>query len=321
MQHVLHIHWQPAPDPETAAGVLFWCETAVYHQPGKLDRRSKQTRPHPFVAKTTATKDVLHELTGLPTRKGLPKTATLWLPTGQFGPRTSPQLFNPFQIEDDSKPIWRPWEISGLWFPIEQAYNFLMRLPDEQPHGVRLGTTAHYWQTAVSLVLETIAQQKIQPSLARHGDLYEARWQPVLDGEQDGPRLARLAEAMPAICRAETAKPEEALAPRQLLHSFLHSFTDALVRWWTAGEQPAYALGKTDPTARWLQALFAVSPSVKASGAQLNHLYRGYQAWLRNLTLAGDDTFRIALRLEAPLQKEEGKPDDEWLLHLSLIHI
>ncbi|MEM7111708.1 MAG: SNF2-related protein [Chloroflexota bacterium] len=318
MQHVLHVHWQPAPNPDSPAGMLFWCETAVYSQPDKLDRRSKQARPHPYLTSPNSVKELLNTLTTLSTSRGKPRTAVFSLPTGSFGPLTSPQLFNPFQENANGKTIWRPWQIKGVWFTLEQSYNLLMRLPDELTQGVRFGSSCRYWQTAVSLVLETIAQQKVQPSLVRHGDSYESRWRPVLDGEQDGPRLARLAAAMPAICRAETATPEEAIAPRHLLQAFLHSLTDALVRWWTAGEQPTYTLGNRDASARWVQAHFAVSPAIKASGTQLNHLYRGYQAWLRSLTLAGDDTFRIAFRLEAPIQKEEGKPDDAWQLHFLL---
>ncbi|MBN1994683.1 MAG: DEAD/DEAH box helicase [Anaerolineae bacterium] len=184
-----------------------------------------------------------------------------------------------------------------------------------------MGSELRYWQTAANLVLETLAQQKFLPVLAQPDPArlaYDARWLPVLDGPQDGPRLARLLEAMPPLCRAEAETSETAPSPRAVLETFLNTTTDALARRW-GGASPAVLPYREDEAAySWLNALFTADPRLSGSAAQLKRLRQSHQLWLRNLHVAGDKTFRVAFRLEAPAQQSREAARKNWQLHYLL---
>jgi hypothetical protein len=215
------------------------------------------------------------------------------------------------------------WEVAGLSATPLQAFTILSRLPgaDGLPSGLRLGTEARYWQAALMLLLETLAQQRLLPLLAQAdaaGTTFHARWLPVLDDEEDGARLAHLRAAMPPLCRAGAPAPAEALAPRALLDSFLNTLADALAREWGRAEAPRFPGGGGEPAHRWLTALFSANPAVKGSAAQLQHLHRSHRLWLRNLHVAGDAHMRVAFRLAAPGQTEADDEVREWTLHFLL---
>jgi hypothetical protein len=217
-------------------------------------------------------------------------------------------LLHDWDIVDSAPPGLLPWLVAGVWLPPAPAFALLTRLiADDLPPQLTPGAEVHFWQTAASLVLETLAQQKLLPVLAQtdaKGKTFHARWLPVLDGPQDGSRLARLLEAMPPLCRAETDAPENAPSPRTILDTFLNTMTDALARQWGRPQQPALDRREKDTARDWLFSLFNANPTVQGSAAQLSHLSQGHKVWLRNLHVAGDKTFRVAFRLEAPEELE-----------------
>jgi SNF2 family DNA or RNA helicase len=163
-------------------------------------------------------------------------------------------------------------------------------------------------------------------------ELY-ARWQPHLDGH----RISQLAEAMPPVARAlvdphagsgereesntstgnavPEALPPGALPPEALLRDFLEESCDSLARAWTSApgqlrevsvldsSQPG-----SDPGLRWARALFGEPRLIAASEAQAESLERSHRLWLRNLSFAGDEHFRVAFRLSEP---EPGPEDTE----------
>jgi hypothetical protein len=225
--------------------------------------------------------------------------------------------------DDDSAPRLAPWQITGIALSPRQGFTFLTRLPDREnlPPGLVLGLDGQYWQMVCSLVLETLAQQKILPTMALadpEGKTFYACWLPILDGPHDGPRLAHLQATMPPLCRAEAKTPKEASHPRHLLESFLNTLTDTLARDWGQPKQPGLSARKDDTARHWLNALFSPSPDISGSPAQLDHLHRSYRVWLRNLHLAGDRTSRVAFRLEAPAQQSAARKEKAWQLHFAL---
>ncbi|MBA2442344.1 MAG: DEAD/DEAH box helicase [Rubrobacter sp.] len=181
------------------------------------------------------------------------------------------------------------------------------------PPDVRLGDSVRYWQRAAQLALEALAQQRLVPGVERSGDEVYARWQPLLDGH----RLDRLAEALPPVCRAAA---EGSPGPGTLLRTFLEETCDALARSWTSTPGPLRDTSVLDasqpgsePGSRWARALFGPPRPIAGSQAQLESLERSHGLWLRNLKLAGDEHFRVALRLSAPEREEE-----PWLLDFLL---
>jgi SNF2 family DNA or RNA helicase len=321
---LLHIHWRPPTSPVESGEVVLWAENGLLPPPKKQrGRPSQKPKAHPF-DDIPASLERLLKATGLAEAATNTTDLTLLLPTGKYGPRPSPQLQHDWEVsDDDGAPRLAPWQITGIALSPQQGFTFLTHLPDREnlPPGLVLGLDAQYWQTVCSLVLETLAQQKILPTMAPadlEGKTFHARWLPVLDGPHDGPRLAQLQATMPPLCRAEAKTPEEAPHPRHLLESFLNTLTDTLARDWGQPKQPGLSARKDDTARHWLNALFHPSPGISGSPAQLDYLHRSYRAWLRNLHLAGDRTSRVAFRLAAPAQQSVSRKEKAWQLHFAL---
>ncbi len=329
--HVLHAHWHFPTDPTESGGMLFWAETSeVEMPPKKKGRRSKLAQPHPFCAAPEATQQLLSLFDSKINRSQF-HLIDLFLPSGKFGlraslwPQPSPQLVHDWDIDEDDPLSLKQWVIGGAWLSPVDAFYLLTNLPGPEtlPPNLVLGTDVRYWHEVSSLVLETLAQQKLLPVLAqadRSANAFHARWLPVLDGPQDGPRMARLLDAMPPLCRAEADKLEEAPAPRLLLETFLNTMTDALARLWATPPFAAQKKGKSrrEIAQEWLSSLFVANPEISGSAAQLKHVQKSHTLWLRNLHVAGDKTFRVAFRLEAPGQQSQSTTRKNWNLHYNL---
>jgi SNF2 family DNA or RNA helicase len=323
---VLHIHWRPPASPAQSGEIVVWAENGLLPAPAPTKQKgriSQKPKPHPFDDIPASLERVL-AATGLDEAAANTTDLTLLLPTGKYGPQPSPQLQHDWDLSDDEgAPVLALWEISGISLSPQQGFSFLTYLPDREnlPPGLVLGVDGQYWQMVCGLILETLAQQKILPTMAQAdpvGKTCHARWLPILDGSNDGPRLAQLQATMPPLCRAEAKKPEEAPHPRHLLESFLNTVTDTLAREWGRSKQPGLPAQKDETARQWLNALFATNPEISGSPAQLAHLNRGYRVWLRNLHLAGDQTSRVAFRLEAPIQQSASGKDKSWRLHYVL---
>ncbi|RPH62793.1 MAG: DEAD/DEAH box helicase [Chloroflexi bacterium] len=224
-------------------------------------------------------------------------------------PLPSPQLVHNWDIETEN-PALAPFVVDGIFCPPEAALAVLLEYSTPQPDS---GGTYHpspvfrYWSLVASLALETLAAQKLVPTIENASTaLSTARWLPVLDSPKDAARLAQLTEAMPPICRAET--PD--LSPKTLLTSFINTFCDALARAWGKPAAPKFYRGDDEPAHRWIDALFTPDGALKLSPNQMYSLASGHRAWLRNLHIAGDAAFRIAFRLEAPALQTQ-----PWQLH------
>jgi SNF2 family DNA or RNA helicase len=319
--HVLHTHWHTPADPADPGGLLFWLEDSAAPQPPRLRGRiGTKPRPHPFCAEPQAAWEVLRHFGAGAVVEQL-DVVILWLPTTRTGPLPSPQLVHEWELVDTS-PTLAPWQVTGAVAAPLAGFILLNSLSaaERLPPGLALGDDTRYWQITVNLVLETLARHKLLPVLApanAAASQFHARWLPVLDEANDGPRLARLLAAMPPLCRAETSDPEQAPAPRVVFDSFLNTMSDALAREWGRPAAPPRPAKRSGAGLQWLTALFMPAPDVNAPAAQLRQLQHSHRAWLRQLHVAGDKTFRIAFRLEAPAQQTSATAR-EWLLHFLL---
>lgn len=301
---VYHAHWVMPQKPEEPGGILFWAEDSLQPQPawqhGRLPLRPK-TRPHPFTAPVERIYEILHRSTGA-------DSVTLFLPSTRTGPQPSPLLPHNWKLDSETTPFLAPWTVQGVWLLPSDALSVLLDLPViERRNGQDISAPdAKYWRIAASVVVEAMAAQKVVPVVVhRPGGVSLARWQPVLDSPRDAQRTAFLVRALPPICRAEMLpntprdlppNPE----PKAVLHSFLNSMTDMLARQWGWSEVRRINGQEDQPAQRWLAALFQADPRIKGTPAQLQSLDSGFRAWIRNLHLSGDATFRIAFRLIPP---------------------
>ena len=214
--------------------------------------------------------------------------------------------------------------MEGLWLTPADAFDLLLSLPapDELPPTLRLGVDCRFWVLAARLVQETLAQQKVLPALERKPTksglvAFVAQWQPVLDHPRDRPRLAKLQAVMPSLCRADADTPDKAPGAAQLLDSFVHTVTDALFRRWAASSTPYFFPQDTGLEYTWIRALFAAEDGgalglIKGAAQPLARLATSHHTWLRNLTVAGDQHYRVGFRLEAPQQQAAAR---DWRLH------
>lgn len=300
----LHAHWRPSESAGAHGRVLVWAE----HDDGLSVATNAKLRPHPGCLSEAALRDTLVQL-GLGTLRGQLEPASLWLPSTRQRPEVSPQLP---KLASKAKRTLRRWQVQGLALELPEAAPLLLRLSSNKGlFGVELGTDLRFWQAVALLVLEALAKHRYIPTLVTE-DTYYARWLPVFDGPGDGPRLARLQAAMPPVCLAGADDPSKPSSPKALLKSFVADMSDALVRHWC--ESPVLPEAASADTAyRWISALFGPDAKVTGSAAQLERFAHSYQSWLRNLYVAGDERFRVALRLEEPPEK-----GTRWSLHFLL---
>lgn len=332
---VLHTHWQPPRRPADPGGILFWAESPQGPPPPPRGRpqqyKKTQIRDHPFCLEPDTIR--LQIGSGTPLDSAQLGAVRLRLPSTNDAPLPSTDLNPEWEVDDVSTPHLTAWLVRGLWLPAGKAFSVLANLPVESiASGFVLGQDARYWQTVCSLVLEVLAEQKILPTLVlvpgngQLPDQYIARWLPVLDSPKDGPRLAILEKSMPSICRAEMAVRtstgklihQSIRSPRDLIDSFLKVMCDALARTWGRSRAPILLPEKGNILDIWLAALFSPDPRVKAPAGQLQSLHSSLRAWLRNLTAAGDDYYRIAFRLHAPDAQAEPGKDQKWQLEYLL---
>ncbi len=286
-------------------------------------------RDHPFCLEPDTIR--LQIGSGTPLDDAQIGAVRLRLPSTQNIPLPSPDLNPEWEPDEISNPKLLPWLVRGLWLPAGKAFGVLANLPSEsRTSGFMLGPDARYWQTVCGLVLEILAGQRILPTLEQvvvegQPEMYLARWRPVLDGQEDGIRLALLERAMPPICRAEVSSAvaigktikQVSHTSRSLLDSFLKMTCDALARSWGRSKAPLLLPEKDNTLDIWLAALFSPDARVKASPGQLKALYSSLRAWMRNLEAAGDEHFRVALRLTAP-PADDTSPTPRWSLEFLL---
>jgi SNF2 family DNA or RNA helicase len=320
---VLHHHWLVPCKEGEAAGLFIWAEAAAAPQPAR-DRRKKGAQPHPFLSQVEHLAMAIHRVTAWRNRTFQAQTLTFWLPTNRVGPCPSPELLHDWE-GDEGQPVLMPWLVKGLLLGAADAFHYLTLFPATTLPAVTLGSDGRYWQLAMNLALEILAQQKMRPTLVEERQnkrevRYEARWQPVLDNEKDAWRLAQLAAAMPPLGRAACDNPNETVPSLTLLESFLNVMVDAGARQWGMRRE-LYLPTTSDAAGEWLRALFRANPVVEGSTGQWQHLSSSYRAWERTLTVAGDRQYRVAFRLEAPVQqatphKKQG--ETAWQLHYLL---
>jgi SNF2 family DNA or RNA helicase len=303
MPEVLHGTWLAERER-----FFLWAETD--DPPARRGRRPRQP-PHPFQAPIARLRAALD----------LPPDAeeaalSLWLPTG-VEPLPSPELLSLGVAAPSSQvPRLARWTVSGLLLAPQPALDLLSSFVAGRSSF--LGADLRAWRVAALLAVELLAGQQILPALRRDGFRLRAFWQPR-PAPQLAAKFAELAAALPPLCRAAADDPARPPAARALLDSFLAAAADAAVRALHDADR-VERTGRTpssrrdvrtsapdSPGAAWLAALTGADPVLQLSGVEADALYKAWQSWARQGEVAGDETFRITLRLEPP-----AGPDAPW---------
>jgi SNF2 family DNA or RNA helicase len=326
---VIHTHWHNSHRPSDPSGILFWAESSEQFslRRGRMPR-GFLGKPHPFVMSADLLRERIGD--GTPLFDAPTRLFELRLPTAVGKPLPSPDLNHNWELDTEAPTRLVRWTVPGLWLPAGKAFSILVNLPELGPDNLfKLGQDTLYWRMVSNLVLEVLAGQKMLPTLVQiegNGHRYDARWLPVLDGPQDGQRMAQLAAAMPPACRSGVISgsgrkngPIEPPSARVVLDGFLRSICDSLVRSWGKSTAPHFTTVRDEPLRAWLMALFSEDAAVmQASNAQLQALGSSLRAWMRNLHMAGDSNFRIAFKLDPPEPGGNGSNGHKWGLHYLL---
>ncbi|MEM7799262.1 MAG: DEAD/DEAH box helicase [Chloroflexota bacterium] len=321
---VLHYQWVLGQTPKEKTGLFVWGESSDREQPTR-DGRKKSAQLHNF---QTPPLDLLAQLSiSHQSQTAQIITRTLQIPTNKFGPVPSPELVHNWE-SDPKPPRWQSWEVSGIFLPVADAFEHLARLVNsaeamESKGPIRLGSDGRYWQHVFLFALNLLVRQQVRPALIQIPNgaayQYEARWQPLIDGEADGARTGQLVAAMPPVCRAMTEDLSDTLPPRLLVENFLNHMVDHAARSWPL-EREMFLPTQSDPASTWVRALFGKEADVQASVGQMQHFHSSFRAWERTLKVAGNKQYRVAFRLESPKSSKKNRPSPKkgWQLHYLL---
>ncbi|PZS01134.1 MAG: ATP-dependent helicase, partial [Chloroflexi bacterium] len=273
---MLHGVWRP----ETGNGsLLLWAERLDDNQELSLNAEDLQQR--------------------LPLVKGQSETISLLLPSVDGRALRS--------SESSDAAVLAPTCVNALAVsPSDAMFQMLTLDPEEQ-----MGDDLLFWQIAARFTLELLARERYVPAA---DDRNGSSWQPVLTGD-DRNRFARMARAIPPVCRAllpHGSPPSGAT----VLESFLQATIDALCRQslqrWEPSIPPRVSQGNRAQAYIWLLTL-ARSRSDPANGKVDQRLRGAMKKWLQPLQVVANEAFRTCFRLEAP-----SNPRAPWVLRFFL---
>lgn len=291
--------------PETQQFAL-WAESS---DPLKRKGRQPKIPYHPFCASPEALADWALKLADHIAPE--PDAWTIWLPSSAAQPQPSPEMAATGAVEiitsgeNGAALQLRSWRTDGITLSILDTVDLLLALDLR----TAVGRDLQFWRAAALHALSLVAGQQVVPALERDGLRLRASWRPQPEAPEN---IKALAEQMPPLCRALTEAPEAALAPRDLLNGFIAAVVDKITREAAQAFKPKVPRGLGGA---WLTALTSERGILKISGTEADDLYKAWEAWVGQSSVAGNAAFRIAFRLEAP---EADGENARWTLHYLL---
>jgi SNF2 family DNA or RNA helicase len=227
------------------------------------------------------------------------ETLRLFLPTVDGHPLSS--------SEGSEEAVLAPIEVCALALSPVDAMFHLLTLPPEE----KMGDDLRFWQLAARFTLELLARERYVPSINERN---EAIWQPVLAGN-DRNRFARMARAMPPVCRA-IGLNGHAPSATTVLESFLQATVDGLCRQslqrWEPSVPARVSQGNRAQAYMWLLSL--ARPRDELGEIKLDQRVRGaVRRWLEPIQIVANEAYRTTFRLEAP-----NNPRAPWVLRFFL---
>ncbi|MDB5313580.1 MAG: rapA 2 [Gemmataceae bacterium] len=274
---------------------LLWGETTPGPRVSKSRRQAG--RVHPFAVEPDAIRDAIAEATTAPA--GRRETGTVWLPGVADRPVAShPLIAEPPEPGETAE--LAAWTVPTLPLAPEAVLELLAACADRDTlrPGVLVGPALRYWVSALRYAAGLVAREQFLPGVEVVGPTARTRWQPVVGGAERA-RFQRLADAMPAACRAMMADPETPpRAPAVVLTEFLALVVDSLVRA-ALGRPPAR---KTFDSVhdQWLHALRSADGAMSLTTAETAGLVRAVEDWRRPISVSDTAGYRLCLRLEEP---------------------
>jgi SNF2 family DNA or RNA helicase len=292
--------------------LLLWGETSAAPQahPPKLQQQ-KRPQPLPYDAGVRELAAAIKRGFNFTVRNGRNEAMIAWLPTADNQPAVSSSLIAQL-AESPAKTILAPWKVTALSLSDEQTVEILCACVGKQTlaPGVIVGKDLRFWVMAMRFAGALVARQQFLPGLTKDNENYAACWKPVFAG-CDADLLAKMAKAMPQVCRALTR--ETTAAPQTpsalVLYGFMGRIVDRLVRFSAAAHPLPIATKpgrKQNVSAfdsihdQWLFALGSPNGVMVGEAAELAHFAAQVREWERPISISAAAPFRLCFRLEEP---------------------
>ncbi len=195
-----------------------------------------------------------------------------------------------------------------------------------------MGQDVKYWTIALRFAGGLTARQHFLPGVTEKDGQFHAVWEPAIAGE-DSQRIASLAQALPAACRALSRKDdsEPNIPPESVLADFIGTAVDALVRFKKSAVGEKSIAHPTSPPAfdsihdQWIYALSSSSGTLDCSREEYQKLAQEIHAWRRPVFMSTATPFRLCLRLDepegeldSPKRRVKREKRDSWLVRYFL---
>ncbi len=307
---VLHGTWKP---PETAEGrgnFFFWGESSVppAQKRGRVPKIGSP-RAHPFQASESDLKTALVALDPERFRKAQKDNALFNLPSYSRYPQASPDLLREEDEADEALTL-QQWNVNGFCVEPEDAVSLLSSLAGTWAGEAAIGTDTRFWSKASKLAMELLSKQHFVPGIIVHDGVAFARWQYVLNDENDRIRFSMLARSMPPICRALVQRKFND-AP---LADFLNGAMDSCIRSWIPISE--IKTRKLSISEAWMHSLATGEP-IKIQASGLSKLSEGVMSWKAPIQEIERSGFRTCFRLEPPPDKDTDKWSLQYFLQAS----
>jgi SNF2 family DNA or RNA helicase len=282
-----------------------WAETDSVQKRHK--GRGLQVNQHPFTSAAAELREWLESVA--PHTEATDTKITLCLPTIGKHPQISPELRATGVFEEEALDSIELgfWQVEALELNISNTLNLLLTL-DRRDY---IGSDIHFWRIAALEALALVVGQQVMPALERQGFQYHALWQPVPEQPQ---RLVDLASQMPDVCRAMSDSAANAVEPYKLLSAFVAITVDTTIREATQSFKLSSLRGAG---AAWLKALTGANSILQLPTAEAEDLFSAWQSWANQQDVAGNQAFRIALRLDEPNEEQASSWKLNYLLQAS----
>ncbi|MCX9012477.1 MAG: DEAD/DEAH box helicase [Candidatus Methanoperedens sp.] len=273
---------------------------------------------HPFQA---AEKDLVSVMEPLGSGSVISKNAhhdsvILSLPSSSKSPQASPDLLRDGSDENNGeKTGLSQWKVDGLSIQPEDAVLLLSSLSGAwtENGSAVIGTDLRFWSKVSKFAMELLSKQHFVPGVvySDNGTAF-ARWQYVLNDENDRMLMSALARSMPPVCRAliQNRNPNA----QEVMAGFLNSAIDGCIRRWI----PISEIRSKKPglSEAWLQSLATGEP-IRASVSNLKKLRDGITSWKAQIHEIERSNFRTCFRLESPQDIKSGTWELRYFLQAS----
>ena len=323
---VFHSLW----DTET---FYIWAESSALPltSAARSGRKKQHPLPHPFALPDVVLKGLLRETFPCSGDGCRAEALTLRLPCVKSGPLPSPWLLREDYISEKPS-LLGACTVPALGLETSSALDLLMHMPTHPPQGTAYADSMLFWSELAFLSLELVSREQFVPAIQG----CKALWKAVIE-EPDQERLNIFIRSLPPSClglqslqspqspqpqspqQPQQAEQASVATPSRLVHSFVNSAVDALVRSSLEGIslQPARRGRKPKNVPlpdQFLTALTGKETGLSAPAQELASFSSELNSWTAQIyPEIADVPFRTCFRLEAP-----GIEDAAWRLSFFL---